>query len=188
MKEVLQYWLVATMEGSMTVKIHIAKSRYYKLIEIESADGTKVRFQYFPIYFNQVLQDAVESFETVVLVLQTLFHSYWRVILREIQPSSLNPADYTPCIRLKVELYILLIQLKLLEKFQSGWVFRFGDFTLDLQIHSILPLIFDCFRVEMQNLPILILKLTKAYLIVLTILLDHITQLLAISCMCSLQD
>jgi len=78
MYELLWYLFVAILEGSMVLKTSRAEYRAYKQYTIISAHGVYVRFQYFLIYFNYVIQDALYTFKAVGQVLQTLFPGYWK--------------------------------------------------------------------------------------------------------------
>jgi len=49
----------------MTVKMRIVKYISYELDEMISADVTYIRFQYFVIYFNEVIQDTIKTFKAV---------------------------------------------------------------------------------------------------------------------------
>jgi len=45
----------------VTVKMRILKYISYKLDEMISANETYIRFQYFVIYFNKVIQDTMKN-------------------------------------------------------------------------------------------------------------------------------
>ena len=60
----------------MTLNIRIGKYVSYKLDEMRSAPGVHVMFQYFLIYFNQVIQHIISTFKAVGYTLQILFPSY----------------------------------------------------------------------------------------------------------------
>ena len=59
MCEVFWYLIIAMLEVVVTVKIEIAKYIADKLAEMISADQGYIRFQYFVIYLNQVIQDTI---------------------------------------------------------------------------------------------------------------------------------
>jgi len=59
MYEVLWYWFVAILEGSMSLKRCVAEYVYYEPDKIISAPGVYIIFQFFQIYFNSVIQDGI---------------------------------------------------------------------------------------------------------------------------------
>jgi len=57
MYEHLWYLLVAIMGGIVTLKKSIVKYICNRVEEMISTDRVYVKFQYFAIYFNKVIQD-----------------------------------------------------------------------------------------------------------------------------------
>jgi len=57
MYEQLWYLLVAIMEGIVTLKKSIVKYISNIVEEMISTDRVYVKFQYFAIYFNKIIQD-----------------------------------------------------------------------------------------------------------------------------------
>jgi len=73
MYELLWYLFVAIMEGIVTLKKSIVKYiYYYKVDEIISTYRAYVRFQYFAIDFNKIIQDMIQIFKTIGDVLLVL--------------------------------------------------------------------------------------------------------------------
>ena len=68
------------LEVVVTMKMRIVKYIADKLAGIISTDETYIRFQYFVIYLNRVIQDTMWTFGEVGKTLQLLFHPYWKVI------------------------------------------------------------------------------------------------------------
>jgi len=56
---VFYYWFVAVLEDVVTVKTRMVKYILYKLDKIISANGVYLRFQYFLIYFDEVIHDMI---------------------------------------------------------------------------------------------------------------------------------
>jgi len=80
MYELLWYWFAAILDCTVTLNTRIGKYISYKLDERRSAPGIQVMFQYFLIYFKQVIQDMISTFKAVGHTLQILFPSDCRVI------------------------------------------------------------------------------------------------------------
>ena len=59
MCEVFWYLIIAMLEVVVPVKMEIAKYISDKMAEMISADEAYIRFQYFVIYLNWVIQDTI---------------------------------------------------------------------------------------------------------------------------------
>ena len=59
MCEVFWYLIIAMLKVVIPVEMEIAKYISDKLAEMISADETYIRFQYFVIYLNWVIQDTI---------------------------------------------------------------------------------------------------------------------------------
>ena len=62
-----QLWslFAAIMGGIVTLKKNIVKYICYKVEEMISNDRVYVKFQYFAIYVNKVIQDTIKNFKAV---------------------------------------------------------------------------------------------------------------------------
>jgi len=65
MYEQLWYLFAAIMGGIVTLKKSIVKYICYKVEEMISTDKVYVKFQYFAIYVNKVIQDMIKNFKAV---------------------------------------------------------------------------------------------------------------------------
>jgi len=65
MYEQLWYLFVAIMRGIVTLKKSIVQYIFYKVEENISTNRVYVKFQYFAIYFNKVIQDTIKHFKAV---------------------------------------------------------------------------------------------------------------------------
>jgi len=62
-----RFWhrFILRLERSVTVNMIIVKYVSYNLDVMISPDGAYIRFQYFLIYFNQVIHNTIKTFNAV---------------------------------------------------------------------------------------------------------------------------
>ena len=53
------YFIIAILKVVVTIKLRIVKYILYKLDEMISADEAYIRFEYFVIYLNWVIQNII---------------------------------------------------------------------------------------------------------------------------------
>ena len=80
MCEVFWHLIIARLEVVVTVKMGIVKYISNKLAGMISTDEAYIRFQYFVIYLNLLIQDTMWTFRGVGKALQLLLHTYGKVI------------------------------------------------------------------------------------------------------------